>query len=153
MSTIGLEPRAHQLISNTRQGRSQNFYERIAGSKAETAPYEEVILATPDEIAGKYDVVPYSPILPSEKSSSARLFTELFTTLVGNPESAAALQLDPNKILKHIAELQGVNYLDDFKISPQPAQTQVLPDEQALESGGVPVDLGAQALLQQLANE
>lgn len=158
-----LEPLGQQMLANTRQSRSAETYNKIVGARAQEAPFEQTILADPNSIAGAYDFVPFDGTLPSEKQQFANQLSEILTTVLGNP-NAQALGLDPNKLLKKVAELYGMNNLGDFKmdampmpqgIPPAPAQGGLPPEQPQLppqipQAGPTGAPAGATEMLQQL---
>ena len=156
----GLDPLGRMMLSNTRQGRSQEVFDMIVGTRALQTPFDQVILASPNKIAGGYDFVPYDATLPSDKQFQAGMLQELMTTLIQNPESAAMLNKDPVKLLNHIADLYGINNLNDYDLNPaQPLvspQAQVVPDDQAREAaagGAQPVDVLGENLIRSLSQQ
>lgn len=118
--SMGLEPAGQQILANTRQARTPEVYAKIVGDLAQTAPYENTILADPDSLAGSYDLLPYDGTLPSEKDELANYLVQLLTTISSNPQLSQALQLDPKKLLTQIATLKGIRNLKDFEISQNP---------------------------------
>jgi hypothetical protein len=156
----GVEPLGRMMLANTRQGRSKEVYEAIVGTRALEAPFEQVILADANKLAGGYDFLPYDATLPSDRQQQANMLMELFSVLISNPQSIAMLQKDPSKLLNYIAELFGIKNLHDFSLNPdqtlQMPQPQVAPDAQvaqAVDQGAEPVDVGANELLAQLAGQ
>jgi hypothetical protein len=154
----GIEPLGRQILSNTRQSRTKEVYEQIVGKRSLEAPFEEVILADPNKIAGGYDFIPYDATLPTDRQQQAGVLTELFTAMISNPNTLQLLQKDPTKLLKYIAELHGIKNLDEMNLdAPQPLvppQVEVQPDAQvgdAVAAGAQPVDFNATNLLQQLS--
>jgi hypothetical protein len=156
----GIRPLGGQLLSNTRQGRTQEIYEQIVGAKAMKAPYDQTILAQPGQLAGGYDFVPYDATLPSDKQFQAGILTQLFEVLVQNPESIPLLGgVQPALLMDHILNLYGIKNIDEFKADPtqlQLPQTQVVPDEvaaQAAAEGAQPVPMAGENLLAQLSGQ
>lgn len=154
----GLEPLGRQVLANTRQGRTKEVYEKIVGTKALEAPFESVIFADPDSLAGGYDFSPYDATLPSDKSFQANVFQELFTVLVQNPQTIQLLNKDPTKLLNHIAELYGIKNIQDFDLTANPSlpplEAQVMPDKKVQEGaadGNMEPVQDANGLLQELA--
>lgn len=128
-------PLGEQLVSNTRQGRSKAVYDRILGADAAKYPYEVCILATPEQIGGAYDFMPYDATLPSERGQIVATLKELLMELMKTPGSAQALGLDLGKMLKTAVTLSGLKNFEDFTL-PQgpgqmPGQVQVIPNEEA----------------------
>lgn len=132
--SMGLEPAGQQILSNTRQSRKRETYNKIVGSLAETAPFETTILANPDSLAGGYDLLPYDGTLPSEKEDQAGYFLELFKMATSNPQLAQMLNLDPKKILDQIASLKGIKNMKDVGLEPLP---QVQPNSQTQPDIGI----------------
>ncbi len=115
------------------------MYEKIVGKLALTAPYATTILADPNSLAGGYDFSPFDATLPSDKGFQANVFQQLFTELVNNPNTLQLLNLNPIKLLNHIAELYGIKNLQDFSLTANPA----LPPLQASVQPNA--EVGAQA--------
>jgi hypothetical protein len=132
----GIEPMGRQVLSNTRQGRTKEVYDQIVGDKALECPWEKVILANPDRIAGGYDFVPYDATLPTDKMFQANVLQELFGLLVQNPDSMRLLNKDPIKLMNHVAELYGIKNLKDYNLQPDkplpPLESEVVPNDDAL---------------------
>ena len=132
----GLEPLGRQILSNTRQGRTQKVYDMIVGALNAKAPFADTILADPESLAGGYDFLPYDATLPSDRQQQAGIFQELLTAIISNPMAAQALNLSPVKLLDHIAELYNIRNMGDFALNPQqnglpmPPEMQVMPDQQ-----------------------
>lgn len=154
----GLEPAGQQILSNTRQGRTEDVYNKIVGLLAKDAPFATTILADPSSLAGGYDFTPYDATLPSDKAFQASIFQELLTTMLSNPASMQLLNKDPLKLLKHIAQLYGIKNIDDFNMVPDtalpPMQGAVQPDSQVgdqLADGSLEPVQGADDLLRSLA--
>lgn len=154
----GIEPTGRQILANTRQGRTKEVYNRIVGDLSIDAPFERVIYADPQSLAGGYDFSPYDATLPSDKAFQANVFQELFTTLVSNPNTIQLLNKDPMKLLAHIAELYGIKNIRDFDLTPQnpipPLEAAVQPNDQVAEGvqqGNLQPVPDASTLIQQLA--
>lgn len=149
----GLEPLGRMILANTRQGRTKEVYDAIVGAREVDAPFEQVILADPNKIAGGYDFMPFDASLPSDRGQQASWLIELFTQMISNEQAMLILQKDPTKMLKYIAELLDIKNLDQFNLTPdqplQMPQPQVVPDEQAAAAraaGAAPVDIGGDQL-------
>jgi hypothetical protein len=151
------------LIANTRQGRSQEVYNRILGEAVEKYPFEKTILSDPEQILGGYDFLPFDATLPSFRFEQASLLKEVFTMLVNNPQTIQMLQLNPLLILDHMAELLGIDNMKDFSTAAAQAggtqpmaqlpQPEVVPDEVARQqaaNGATPVDMMGEGLMQAL---
>lgn len=121
----GIEPLGRKLIANTRQLRTREFYARVVGEDIEKYPYEGTIVATAEQIVGGYDFVPYDATMPNDKERQAFHFQELLKVAISNPQSAAALGLNVQKILGHVFELYGVRNFKDFKLTPPEMQQQL----------------------------
>lgn len=155
--TMCFEPLGRLMLSNTRQWRTPEVYANILGDDIIKYPYENTILTEAGRIAGGYDFMPYSPLLPAERQDRALILKEIFSMLVQNPATIQLLNKNPVILLDHIAELLGVRDLKRFNmqaegVPQQPLvgqglaspQAQVVPDEQAQEvasRGAQPVDL------------
>ena len=132
----GLGPLGHQILSNTRQGRTEKVYNMIVGAIAQKAPFADTIFADPESLAGGYDFLPYDATLPSDRQQQAGIFQELLTGIISNPMAAQALNLSPIKLLDHIAELYNIRNMGDFALNPQQnglpqqPQMQVMSDQQ-----------------------
>lgn len=146
----GIEPLGKQILSNTRQWRTQDVYEAIVGAAALEAPFEQAILADPMKVAGSYDFIPYDATLPTDRQFQANVLQELFGMLVQNPNTLQLINKDPIKLLNHIAQLYNIKNLKDFDLQPLPPQPQVVPDQQAADAAGAgaePVDVTGAGVL------
>lgn len=158
----GLQELGRQVISNTRQGRTPDVYAKIVGALAREAPYDKVILADPNKLAGGYDFLPYDATLPSDKQRQAQVLMELFQMLISNPQSIQMLNKNPMPLLDHIAQLLDIRNLHDYDLNPekplqmpQAPSAQVVPDHVAQEvaaAGAQPVDMTGEGALRTLAN-
>jgi len=150
----GVEPLGKQILSNTRQWRTKEVFDQIVGEKALETPFEQVILANPDRIAGGYDFIPYDATLPTDRQYQAGMLQELFKILISNPNSMQLLNKNPMKLMNYIAELYNIRNLKDFDLQDLKApQAQVLPDHQVQDiagAGAESVDVGAEDILNQL---
>lgn len=154
----GLEPLGKQVVSNTRQGRTKEVYDMIVGATAAEFPFERVILADPKKIAGGYDFMPYDATLPSDRGFQASIFQELMTTLIQNPNTLQLLNINPVKLLNHIAELYGIKNIKDYQLVPDqplpPLESSVQPDAavgEMVAAGQAEAVPDASTLLQSLA--
>lgn len=131
----GLDQLGTLMLSNTRQFRSKEMYDQILGSDSQKYPYEEVVLADPQRIAGGVDFAPLESLTDSNKGQILATFKEL----LGSPDLIQAANLDVNKILEYCFTITGVKNFEYFKAAPQPQpaapgapvpQIQVMPDQQ-----------------------
>lgn len=148
----GIQPLGMQYLANTRQWRTREVYESIVGELAMEAPYEQVILADPNRLAGGYDFIPYDATLPTDRQFQAGVLQELFGMLVSNPNTIQLVNKDPMKLLSYIAKLYNIKNLRDFDLSqlPQPA---VVPNQEAADAAGAgaaPVDMMGEEVLRGL---
>jgi hypothetical protein len=129
--TMAFEPLGRLLLANTRQGRSPEVWQAILGQKLSTeAPFEQVVLANPSQLAGGYDLLPYDSTLPSEKVAQAGFLKELLVAGLSNPQAFAAFQLNPIKLLDQMALLMGVKQLENARITPEELQQEQQKDQQ-----------------------
>lgn len=157
----GIKPLGQQMIANTRQSRTKEVYDMIVGAKVIDCPYEKVILADPKKLAGNYDFLPYDATLPSDRQQQAAVLTDLFTTLITNPNTMQMLNKNPLPLMDYIAELYGIRNLKDFDLTPlnnplaTSPQAQVMPDanvQELINQGRVePVDMTGQGVMAALA--
>lgn len=126
----GLDTLGQIILSNTRQFRTEKVYNQILGKDAEKYPYDQVILANPENIAGGYDFAPLESLSESGKGQVFMLLKEL----MASPELVQAANLNIDKLLGYSFNLAGVKNYDYFKNAPQPPagtpQIQVMPDDQ-----------------------
>lgn len=130
----GLDQLGQIVLSNTRQFRTRETYEQILGNDAQRYPYDEVILADPQRIAGGYDFAPLEALTDSGKAQLLGLTKEL----LGNADLIQACNLDPDKLLGYMFNVAGVKNYDYFKREQQPAPArtppmEVVPDQQIAE--------------------
>lgn len=156
----GIDPLGRQILSNTRQWRSPDVYAKIVGKLVDEAPFEQVIYADPQKLAGGYDFVPYDATLPTDRQYQAGVLQELFTVLIQNPNTIQLLNKDPMKLLNYIAQLYNIRNIKDFDLNPLGApmlppqpQPQVVTDQQAADvagEGAQPVDMQGEDVLKGL---
>jgi len=154
----GLEPMGKQCLANTRQGRTKEVYARIVGEQILKAPYEKVILADPMSLAGGYDFAAYDATLPSDRQQQAMVFTQLFETMMSNPQSMQILNKSPIKLLEHIAELYNIKNFDDYNLNPETPlrnpEMEIQQDQQVMEgvqSGALQPTATPDSLIKSLA--
>lgn len=138
-------PVGEMILANTRQNRSKEMYEMVAGDDALKYPFESVYMPDARKIVADLDFAPYSVTSPNERYQRIQSLTQLAELLVNNPQAAQMLGKDPNKVLNYLAELQGIRNLDDFNMDQmRPVDAQVgnpAQIQQALAGGGQPADL------------
>lgn len=126
----GLAPLARQLISTTRQMRSEEIYNQIQGEAVADRPFDLAIIANPNKIAGGYDLAPFDGTLPSERYQHANMLMDLVKSMAPNNPQLQTMQV--GELLKHAFELLGVNYIRNFT-QPEAPKAQIVPDEQAVK--------------------
>lgn len=165
----GIEPLGRQILSNTRQWRTQDVYANIIGQQGLLdAPYEQVILTDPSKLGGGYDFVSYDATFPTDRQQQAGVLQELFQALVSNPQTIQLINKDPIKLLNYIAQLYNIRNMHDFDLKPlgppgaSPApipglptpQAAVVPNQVAADMAGskqaTPVDFTGDTVLKSL---
>ena len=119
-----LEPLARQMISNLREGLDEETMVRVIGPNKALEDQGNFVKASKSDLVGDYDFELFDGTLPSEKNYTAQVLKEILVPLIGNPEAALIVQLDPRAIALEMLELQGVRNPERFTLkSPQqPAQ-------------------------------
>jgi hypothetical protein len=121
--TGGLAPVARQLLCNHRQSLSIDMFARRVG----VTKVDQYLAfhQSPEDLVKSSDFFLFNGTLPSEKSFVAQSLQELLAIVLQNPDAALQFNLDPNKLIKEIYELRGINGLLRFGYSPE-EQSQLL---------------------------
>lgn len=116
-SSLGLDPLAQMMLSNTQQLMDMDRKYAVVGNTAESA--QRFLNAGPEQIAGDYDFVAVDGTLPVDRLAQANFWKELLMSMAKAPNIAMAW--DINGMLAQAMKLQGERNIDRFRIQVAPA--------------------------------
>lgn len=121
-----LEPLGRQMLSNLRDGLTQQTFVRMFGSDADPLSYMTLKRVTREDLVGDYDFQVFDGTLPSEKGYTADTLTEILTALLSNPNAIPLLGMDPKLLMYEILRLKGVRHPQRFALQNPMMAAQVL---------------------------
>ena len=139
-----LEPLGRQMLSNLRDGLDEKTYVKALQSKAQATP--EFIKVNKEDLAGHYDFEVFDGTLPSDRYHIAQAIDELLQGLLGNPQAAVYLGMDPKKLLMESLQLRGVRNPERFTLDQQPNPNVIEPNGQPAGQPGGPAEGSAGAI-------
>lgn len=119
--TSGYGPLGELMLSNSRQGISEDVYRRIVGSQLGTPERYAIYKGDPAEVIAGDDFMVFDSTLSSEKGFAAQSLQELLSTILTvNPAAAIQLfqQIDPKKVFNEIQYLRNGSTADRFQYDP-----------------------------------
>lgn len=119
-SACGFQPHAQKLIQTTQQFYKGETKVRVVGDAAMLAG-QQFLTATPNSIAGQYDLSPVDGTLPIDRMAQANLWKELMGNIVRLPPIMQ--QYDLAKIFAFTAQLSGMKNVNQFRIQFQDPAT------------------------------
>jgi hypothetical protein len=129
MDSSAITPLARRMISNRLQFTSQPMWYRIPGSLSADMGPGPIMVDGKDAIAGNYDYVPATAMLPSDPARNAQVWIQLLEAigkypmlLQPGPDGKA---LNFSAIFKEAVSALGIRNLEQFKV-------QVIPDQAAM---------------------
>ena len=127
---MAMQDLGYMLASHTQQMMSIDQYVQIVGRTEDELRDEfgltSDVMVSPFDISVNFDVQPLDPTIPGAESVQTWLTV---LQIMGQSEQLLA-QYDVNRILQHIARLEGAHNLSDFRLKVQPTE-QVMADVQA----------------------
>jgi len=152
-------PMGMKMLSNLRQGVSQETFEKVIGKTAPTTGYDLASLyaqfcpADKTTLIGDNSFFVFNGTTQSERTYLAQSLQELVTALMGNPEIVPLLGYDITKLIDEIMFLKGVRNVPRLKrptTPPNPAAAGVPnPTATSVSQPGA-ADLQTQLALQAL---
>ena len=115
-----LEPLGKQMLSNLRDGLTDETYVRVMGMKGQATP--EFVKVKKEDLVGHYDFEVFDGTLPSERFHSAQALEDLLQGLMANPQLAMMLGLDIKKLLLEVLFLRGIRNPERFELRPEQQQ-------------------------------
>ena len=115
-----LEPLGKQMLSNLRDGLTDETYVRVMGMKGQATP--EFVKVKKEDLVGHYDFEVFDGTLPSERFHSAQALEDLLQGLMANPQLAMLLGLDIKKLLLEVLFLRGIRNPERFELRPEQQQ-------------------------------
>lgn len=120
-----LAPAGSKMLSNLRQGVSEEFFVKVVGED-NALKYETFKPADQRSLVGSQDFFIFDATLQSEKGFIAQSLQELVSALTSNPVVMQLLPLDVGKLIEEIMTLRGITDLERFRIQQQPINEQQL---------------------------
>jgi hypothetical protein len=131
-SAMGFMPHTSRAIKVAQQMMKAERFFRIVGNQSSGLdPSMRFLQVTPDAIKGQYDFLPVDGTMPIDRSAQATVFGNLMMQMQQMPQVAAAY--DFAKLFGHVAQLQGVRNLQQFRV-------QVLPPGAPQPPGTIPLN-------------
>jgi len=151
LMAIATVARRHIIARQQFTSREQSV--RITGELADRLGTDYVSIS-PDDLFGEYDYIPHTPTMAADPSRKAAVWGVVMQILASAPQLLApgpdGQRIDPRKVFEEFVRANGVNYIDQFMVSDNPAgampRPQLVPDEVAanqLQAGNI-VPMGAQ---------
>lgn len=107
------EPMGAKLLSNSRQGLSEESFVKIVG-ESKRSLYPLYAPSDPLALIGNEDFFVMDTTLAAEKGYIAQSLQELIITMINNPELAMTSGFDLEKAVKEIQYLRGVTHATRF---------------------------------------
>lgn len=139
-----IEPMGRQMLSNLRDGLTEETFVRMFGSDADPASYMALKKVSKEDLVGDYDFQTFDGTLPSEKGYIADQLTEVLTAMMSSPEAIPLFGLDPKLLMFEAMRLKGIRHPQRFAIQPitspqngqQPTQpNNISPTGQQIQAG------------------
>ena len=108
------------MLSNLRDGLTDETYVRVMGMKGQATP--EFVKVKKEDLVGHYDFEVFDGTLPSERFHSAQALEDLLQGLMANPQLAMLLGLDIKKLLLEVLFLRGIRNPERFELRPEQQQ-------------------------------
>lgn len=121
MFATTFRPMGLKLISNLRQGITQETYVKVFGEKANPHDFQ-MIKVGPEELAGAYDFEMLDTTLPSERTYQASGLQELLLGMIQNPEAAQIFGFTPTDLrgmMETIMDLRGIKLPPKVPLPPE----------------------------------
>jgi hypothetical protein len=150
----GMLPLQEMLASNTQQYMSSEQYVRLNKGQQqmltgnlqskvfESRPGEFKVAISPDDLNYSYDIIPHDGSMPG--AGDVQTWTQIFQ--IAASSELVGQRIDIYRIFKHLAQISGAKNIDDFELSQQQVQPQVMPDEQVqqqVQAGNyIPTNIG-----------
>lgn len=130
-----LQPLGHKMLTNHRQGISQETFSKILGDSPEVlARYSLFKPQDVSKLVGVEDHFVFDGTLQSEKGFIAQSLQELVSAILSNPLVMQSLPLDVGKLMEKILQLRGIDNIEQFRLQPMLPQQQMM-NEQIMQSG------------------
>jgi hypothetical protein len=121
-----LEPLGRQMLSNLRDGLTQETFLRMFGGDSDPTSFMTLKKVTRGDLIGDYDFQIFDGTLPSEKGYTADTLVELLTALISNPNAIPLLGMDPKLVLFEAMRLKGIRHPQRFSLNNPQLAAQTL---------------------------
>lgn len=112
-----LEPLGRQMLSNLRDGLTEQTFVRMFGTDADPMSYMVLKRVNRQNLVGDYDFQTFDGTLPSEKSYMAETLQEVLVALLSNPNAIPLLGFDPKALMMEILRLKGIRHPQRFSLA------------------------------------
>ena len=123
------------MLSNLRQSLSLEAFQGVVGVDPMIQARFEAFKGTPEEVISGGDFFTFDSTLQSERNFVAQSLQELLVAVIGNPEAAQMLDIDPRSMLNEVQFLRGAGNVSRFSLQKQVASGQAPPLPQVLPGG------------------
>ena len=123
------------MLSNLRQSLSLEAFQGVVGVDPMVQMRYEAFKGTPEEVISGGDFFTFDSTLQSERNFVAQSLQELLVAVIGNPEAAQMLDIDPRSMLNEVQFLRGAGNVSRFSLQKQVASGQAPPLPQVLPGG------------------
>ena len=124
------------MLSNLRQSLSLEAFQGVVGVDPMIQARFEVFKGTPEEVISGGDFFTFDSTLQSERNFVAQSLQELLVAVIGNPEAAQMLDIDPRSMLNEVQFLRGAGNVSRFSLQKQVASGQAPPLPQVMPQPG-----------------
>jgi hypothetical protein len=116
------------MLSNLRQSLSFESFQAVIGKDDPAIQQRfDLFKGTPEEVIGEGDYFTFDSTLQSERSFVAQSLQELLVAIIGNPQAAVILGLNPRAMMEEIQYLRGAGNVSRFSLQRQVASGQAPP--------------------------
>ena len=124
------------MLSNLRQSLSLEAFQGVVGVDPMIQMRFEAFKGTPEEVISGGDFFTFDSTLQSERNFVAQSLQELLVAVIGNPEAAQMLDIDPRSMLNEVQFLRGAGNVSRFSLQKQVASGQAPPLPQVMPQPG-----------------
>ena len=124
------------MLSNLRQSLSLEAFQGVVGVDPMIQARFEAFKGTPEEVISGGDFFTFDSTLQSERNFVAQSLQELLVAVIGNPEAAQMLDIDPRSMLNEVQFLRGAGNVSRFSLQKQVASGQAPPLPQVMPQPG-----------------
>lgn len=117
ISASGFSSHASKLLQSSQQLYDAELTLRIAGNLMRSP--EQMIMVTPDTIAGAYDYMPVDGTMPIDRNAQVMVWTQIMQQLAAF-QPVLGERYDFGRIFDHVMKLTGIQNLSSFQVKIRP---------------------------------